>query len=181
MKGGEKYMSTRLSWDFYYLGIAESTSKRSTCLNKHYGAVIVKDNRIISTGYNGAPRNCVNCCDTEVCLRLANGIKRGTNYADACLSVHAEQNAIISASRGDMLHSTLYLYGYDVNNDHIVNHPDSCSLCKRMIINAGIDTVVIADEEIGIPSDDTDIPYKAHIINVEDWNNPKVLNPLMGY
>lgn len=175
-------MSSRISRDFYYLGIAEATSQRSSCLNKHYGAVIVKDDRIISTGYNGAPRGCVNCCDTNRCLRLEKGVKRGTDYADACLSVHAEQNAIISASRIDMNCSSLYLYGYDVVRNDIVKHPDCCSICKRMIINAGIETVIIADEDVGIPYGDGDIEYKAHIIKVEDWvNDPALLNPALGY
>ena len=82
----------------YYLGIAEQVAKRSTCLRRQYGAVIVKNDEIISTGYNGAPRGMTNCCDSGECWRKANGIPHGTQY-EACVAVHAEQNAISSASR----------------------------------------------------------------------------------
>lgn len=161
----------RMSKDFYYLNIAEAVSQRSTCITKHYGAVIVNNDRIISTGYNGAPKNCNNCCDSGECIRLKKKMKRGTNYADGCVSVHGEQNAIISAPMNLMSHATLYLYGYDMLRDALVEHPDCCAICKRMIINAGIDTVIIADPDVGIPSIDQDCPYRAKIIKVTDWTD----------
>lgn len=159
-------MEKRLPEHFYYLGVAESVSKRSTCLNKHYGAVIVSNHEIIATGYNGAPRGQVNCCDRGICYRIEHNIPRGTRY-ETCRSVHAEQNAIISAARADMLHSTMYIYGYDCVTDKVVKDVNSCTMCKRMIINAGIDMVVFADPDIGIGCDG--VPYHAKIIKVEDW------------
>ena len=159
----------RMSKDFYYLSIAESVSKRSTCITKQYGSVIVSNDRIVSTGYNGAPRGCKNCCDDMECIRMNKKEKRGVNYADGCVSVHSEQNAIISAPQSLMEHATLYLYGYDVLRKAIVNNPDCCALCKRMIINSGISTVIIADPDVGIPSRDLNCPYRAKIIKVADW------------
>lgn len=172
-------MEKRLPEDFYYLGVAESVSKRSTCLNKHYGAVIVNNHEIIATGYNGAPRGRVNCCDRGVCFRIENHIPRGTRY-ETCRSAHAEANAIISASRVEMLHGDMYLYGYDVMKDCLVDNINSCSMCKRLIINAGIDRVIFADPDIGIACDG--IPYKAKFVKVEDWiTNDDSLSLLGGY
>ena len=125
----------------YYLDIAKYVSERSTCLKRHYGAVIVKDDEIIATGYNGAPRGRENCCDIGSCLRIKLGIPSGQRY-EICRSVHAEMNAIISASRRDMKGSTLYLVGVEPDGSYTKN-AEPCSICKRNIINAGIKNVII--------------------------------------
>ena len=122
----------------YYLDIAETVASRATCLRKKYGTVIVKDDEIISTGYCGAPRGRKNCCDLGYCTKkqlLPN--QRHGGY-DACRSVHAEQNAIINASREQMIGATMYLCGLDAKTGEFVANSTSCQLCKRMIINAGI-------------------------------------------
>ncbi|MDD6878729.1 MAG: deaminase [bacterium] len=128
----------------YYLDIAEAVVKRGTCLRRNYGAIIVKNDEIISTGYVGAPRGRKNCCDMKYCMREKLNIPRGERY-ELCRSVHAEQNAIISASRKDMIDSTLYLVGLNYNDESYVKGANPCSLCKRMIINAGISKVIIRD------------------------------------
>ena len=121
----------------YYLDIARAVSRRSTCLRRQYGAVIVNNDEIIATGYNGAPRGCENCCDIGQCNRMSHEHNDG-NYGD-CKSVHAEQNAIISASRSEMIGATLYLAGFE-NGQAIAAEP--CPICYRLIINAGIVEVV---------------------------------------
>lgn len=128
--------------DEYYLKIAEAVSRRSTCLIRKYGAVIVANDEIISTGYNGAPRGQVNCIDDGVCQkRLFSGSDaHGVGY-DNCKSVHAEMNAIISAKRRDMIGATLYLTCYDVCGEELI-YAKPCSICKRLIINSGILRVV---------------------------------------
>lgn len=128
----------RISKIEYYLNIARAVSKRSTCLRRQYGAVIVKNDEIISTGYNGSHRGADNCCDVGVCWREAHGIPHGQQY-EKCVAVHAEQNAIISASRSDMIGSTLYLAGFEGDRE-IVGEP--CLICHKMIANAGIARVV---------------------------------------
>ena len=128
----------RIGWDEYFLNIAKEVSKRSTCLRRQYGAVIVDaNNNIVSTGYNGAPRGCENCCDIGKCNREGHEHNDG-NYG-SCRSVHAEMNAIISASRQEMIGSTLYLAGFE-NGKVIAAEP--CPICARLIINAGIKEVV---------------------------------------
>lgn len=129
----------------YYLDLAEAVSQRCTCLRKHYGAVIVKNDEVISTGYVGAPRGRENCSDLGYCLRSRLGIPRGERY-ELCRSVHAEANAIICASRDDMIGSTLYLVGKEVETGEYVENAVCCSMCKRMVINAGISTVVVRDD-----------------------------------
>ncbi len=124
----------------YYLNIAEAALERSTCLRRKYGAVIVKDDEIISTGYNGAPRGWPNCCDIGFCYREHEQIPHGERY-ESCRSVHAEANAIISASRKDMLGATLYLAGKEADGSPIY-YAEPCAMCRRLIINAGIDKVV---------------------------------------
>lgn len=126
----------------YYLDIAETISERCTCLRRHYGAIIVKNDEIISTGYVGAPRGRANCSDIGYCIRQKLDIPRGERY-ELCRSVHAEANAIISASRDRMIDSTLYLAGREVESGKYIENANSCSMCKRLIINAGIETVVI--------------------------------------
>lgn len=154
----------------YYLDIAESVIKRGTCLRRNYGAIIVKNDEIISTGYVGAPRGRKNCCDMKYCMREKLNIPRGERY-ELCRSVHAEQNAIISASRKDMIDSTLYLVGLNYNDESYVNGANPCSLCKRMIINAGIKNVIIRD---------TKDNYRE--INVNDYIvNDESLEGVTGY
>ena len=126
----------------YYLDIAETVSERCTCLRKHYGAIIVKNDSILSTGYVGAPRGRKNCSDLGRCIREELHIPRGERY-ELCRSVHAEANAIISAARRDMVGGTLYLAGKDAATGAILPDATSCSMCRRMIINAGLEKVVI--------------------------------------
>lgn len=128
----------------YYLDIAEAVSGRGTCLRRNYGAIIVKNDEIISTGYVGAPRGRKNCCDMGKCVRTELNIPRGERY-EVCRSVHAEANAIISASRDKMIGGTMYLVGKEVSDGSYIKNSNSCSMCKRMIINAGIKNVVIRD------------------------------------
>ena len=117
----------RISKDRYYLSIAEMAAQRSTCLRRHYGAIIVNNDEIVSSGYNGAPRGEMNCCDCGYCEREAKGVPKGERY-ELCVAVHAEQNAIISASRREMDGGTIY----------IVGNPAPCLICRRLIVNAGI-------------------------------------------
>jgi len=130
----------RISKQDYYLKIASEVAKRSTCLRRQYGAVIVKNDEIIATGYNGAPRGDENCCDVGSCWRDRHNIPHGEQY-EKCVAVHAEANAIISASRNEMLGSTLYLYGYEGFNRPI-EQPEPCIMCNRLIKNAGIVRVI---------------------------------------
>ena len=130
----------------YYLDIAETVLSRSTCLRRHFGSVIVKNDQIISTGYSGAPRGRQNCSDLGVCRREQLNVKRGQRY-ELCRSVHAEANAVIHASRADMLGSTLYLVGKENSTGEYVENASSCEMCKRMVINAGIKTVVVRDNK----------------------------------
>ena len=128
----------------YYLDLAETVSQRCTCLRKHYGAVIVKNDEVISTGYVGAPRGRQNCSDLGYCLRSKLGIPRGERY-ELCRSVHAEANAIISAARRDTLGATLYMACVAPETGELIPGSTSCSMCRRLIINAGIQRVVIRD------------------------------------
>ena len=134
----------RPSKNDYYYGIAKQVAQRSTCLRRHYGAVMVKNDEIISTGYNGAARGVENCCDMGVCWREAHGIPHGEQY-EKCVAVHAEQNAIISASRQEMLGATMYLYGEEADGTEIEAKP--CLICERMIKNAGIAALVTLNNE----------------------------------
>ena len=132
---------SRISKENYYLDIAETVLERATCLRRVYGAIIVKNDEIISTGYNGAPRGRQNCSDLGFCYREAMKVPRGERY-ELCRSVHAEANAIISASRRDMLGGTLYLVGRDARSGTLLKDATPCAMCRRLIINAGIDKVV---------------------------------------
>jgi dCMP deaminase len=124
----------------YYLDIAEAVLERGTCLRRNYGAAIVKNDVIISTGYAGAPRGRKNCSDMGECTRAKQNVPRGERY-ELCRSVHAEANAIIAADREHMLGATLYLAGHDGNGGLL---PDAypCPMCQRLIINAGISRVI---------------------------------------
>ena len=128
----------------YYLDIAETVLQRGTCLRRNYGAIIVKNDEIISTGYVGAPRGRKNCCDLGYCVREKLNIPRGERY-EMCRSVHAEANAINSAPRNEMIGATMYLVGRDAKTGELVSNANSCSMCKRMIINSGIKTVIVRD------------------------------------
>lgn len=154
----------------YYLDIAEAVSQRCTCLRRHYGAVIVNNDEVISTGYVGAPRGRKNCSDIGTCIRESMNVPRGERY-ELCRSVHAEANAIISASRNDMIGSTLYLVGIEVaGGDYVVNGC-SCSMCKRLIINSGIVKVVIRSDR-----------EQYRVINVDEWiKNDESLAGSFGY
>lgn len=136
----------RIDKNNYYLNIAETALERSTCLRKKWGAIIVKNDEIISTGYNGAPRKRKNCDDLGYCIRESLNIPRGERY-EMCRSVHAEQNAIISASRKDMLDGTLYMVGIDSKTQEYVDKSMPCSMCKRVIINSGIKKIIIRDSK----------------------------------
>lgn len=149
-------MDNRTSKQNYYLDIADSVLERSTCLRRKYGAIIVRNDEIISTGYNGAPRGRRNCSDLGHCTRESLRIPSGERY-ELCRSVHAEANAIISASRRDMIGASIYLVGRDARTGELLHDAMSCSMCKRQIINAGIDHVVIRTDEteyITIPVSD---------------------------
>ena len=125
----------------YYLDIAETVCKRSTCLRRLYGAIIVKDDEIIATGYNGAPRGRKNCVDMGRCLRDELNIPSGERY-ELCRSVHAEANAIISAARKDCIGATMYLAGRNAKTGALLTDTTSCSMCRRLIINSGIERIV---------------------------------------
>ena len=137
-------MSTRIEKTNYYLDIAEVVAARCTCLRRHYGAVIVKNDEIISTGYVGAPRGRANCTDLGFCRREKLGIARGQRY-ELCRSVHAEANCIISAARKETLDSTLYMACRNPATGELIPGSTSCSMCRRQIINAGIKKIVIRD------------------------------------
>lgn len=143
----------RISKTDYYLNIAAAVALRSTCIRRQYGAVIVQNDEIISTGYNGSARGEKNCCDEGKCWRFENNIPHGEQY-EKCMAVHAEQNAIISASRKDMLGATLYLVGFE---DGKLIQAEPCKICRRMITNAGIADIVMASpDEEGNKSNDSD-------------------------
>lgn len=140
---------SRISKDEYYLGIALSVSKRSTCLKRHYGCVIVNNDEIIATGYNGSPRGLANCCDCGFCKRLNKPHNSG-DYSD-CHSVHAEQNALLSASRHEMIGATLYLAGEEYAFDWLkIDNCSPCPICARMIANSGIIRVVNSKGEVKV-------------------------------
>lgn len=155
----------------YYLDLAEVVAQRSTCMRRRYGAVIVNHDEVISTGYVGAPRGRRNCTDLGECIREKMKIPRGERY-ELCRSVHAETNAIISASRDKMIGGSLYLAGVEVITGEYVKNSSSCSMCKRQVINAGIETVYIRD---------TKNDYR--IIDVEkDWiEKDESMEGIFGY
>ena len=153
----------RISKENYYLDIAETVIGRATCLRRCYGAIIVKNDEIIATGYNGAPRGRCNCVDLGRCTRAELNIPQGQRY-ELCRSVHAEANAIISAARRDMAGGTLYLAGKDAATGQLLSDTSSCSMCRRLIINAGLskvicrtgkDTYTVTDIRDWIYEDDT--------------------------
>lgn len=154
----------------YYLDIAQTVLERCTCLRRHFGAIIVKNDSILSTGYVGAPRGRKNCSDIGYCVREKLNIPRGERY-ELCRSVHAEANAIIAAPRSEMLGATLYMACRDAKTGQLVAGTSSCSMCKRLIINAGIETVIVRDT-----------PEEYRIIRVQDWiDQDESLSGTFGY
>ena len=129
----------RISKKTYYLNIAKTVAQRSTCLRRNYGAILVKDDQILSTGYNGSARGEKNCSDIEFCPREERGAKQGEHY-EWCVAIHAEANAIMSAGR-EARGATLYLYGQDAKTREKLS-AEPCMMCHRLIKNAGIDSVV---------------------------------------
>ncbi|NLB29505.1 MAG: cytidine deaminase [Clostridiales bacterium] len=125
----------------YYLDIAETVLERSTCRRRMYGAIIVLNDEIVATGYNGAPRGRKNCDDMGGCTRDLMNIPSGERY-ELCRSVHAEANAIISAARSEMIGATLYLAGKNAKTGELLTDTLPCSMCKRLIINSGITKVI---------------------------------------
>ena len=163
-------MKKRVDKVNYYLDIAETVLERGTCLRRNYGAIIVKNDEIISSGYVGAPRGRKNCTDIGHCVREELKIPRGERY-ELCRSVHAEANAIISAARENMIGSTLYLVGKECETGDYVKNGSCCSMCKRMVINAGIKNVVIRDDRKNF-----------RIVSVDDWiYNDDSLDDTLGY
>ncbi len=150
-------MSSRISKENYYLDIAQTVSERSTCLRRRFGAIIVKNDSIIATGYNGAPRGRKNCDDLGYCFREKLGIPRGERY-EMCRSVHAEANAIIAAHREQMLGSTLYMVCTSPVDGSVMSGTSSCMMCKKLAINAGIEKLVVRDDKENF-----------RVINVSDW------------
>ena len=148
-------MVSRPDKDHYYLNIAKEVARRSTCLRRWFGAVIVKNDQIISTGYAGAARGSLNCTDLGICPRQKAGIPRGERY-ELCRSVHAEMNAIIHAARSEMIDSTLYLVGLDAEDQSIVDGAKPCKICARLIINAGIKKVKVLEKNGFITTFDVD-------------------------
>ncbi len=130
----------------YYLDIAETVLERGTCLRRNFGAIIVNNDEIVSTGYVGAPRGRQNCIDMGTCLRQKHNVQRGTRY-ELCRSVHAEANAIISASRRSMIGGNLYLVGKEKDTGEYVKNAMPCAMCKRMIINSGVEKVFVRDDK----------------------------------
>jgi dCMP deaminase len=139
MKDNGRGAFARPTWDEYFIEIAKVVSSRSTCMRRRYGAVIVKDHVIVSTGYNGAPRGSINCIDTNRCKRQELNIPSGERY-ELCEAVHAEQNAIVNGSPERMKDATIYIAGFEEDNTCAEGKP--CLLCKRMIQNAQIRQVV---------------------------------------
>ena len=161
---------TRRDKTNYYLDLAEVVSERSTCIRRHYGAVIVKDDEVISTGYVGAPRGRANCNELGYCTRERLQVPRGERY-ELCRSVHAEANAIISAARSEMIGSSLYLVGKEVKTGNYIEKASSCAMCKRLVINAGIAHVYVRD---------TRDEYRK--IDVRDWiENDESIEGAYGY
>ena len=164
----------RIDKENYYLAIAETVLERSTCERRRYGAIIVRNDEIVSTGYNGAPRGRDNCIDLGYCLRDKLNIPHGERY-ELCRSVHAEMNAIISASRSECIGGTLFLAGRDTNTQlvgiikrsissgalatgELLPSVTPCSMCRRVIINAGIKKVVMRTGK-----------DRYETVNVQEW------------
>ncbi len=163
-------MDQRVSKENYYLDIAATVAERSTCLRRKFGAIIVKNDSIISTGYNGAPRGRKNCSDLQFCMREHLNIPRGERY-ELCRSVHAEANAIIAAARDQMLGATLYMACLNPQDGSLYPGTCSCMMCKKQIINAGIEKIVVRDT-----------PTDFRVVNVSEWiDDDDSLSGKFGY
>lgn len=161
---------TRRDKTNYYLDISQTVAERGTCLRRNFGAIIVKNDAIIATGYNGAPRGRVNCSDLGGCTREKLNIPKGQRY-ELCRSVHAEANCIISAQRSDMLGANLYLSCLDAKTGELFGDVEPCSMCKRLIINAGIEQVIVRTA-----------PDEYKVLTVNDWiDNDESLIGSEGY
>lgn len=147
----------RIDKENYYLDIAQSVLERSTCLRRKYGAILVRNDEVIATGYNGAPRGRKNCVDLGRCTRAELKIPSGQRY-ELCRSVHAEANAIISAARKDLLGASLYMVCKDPATDQLIPDSTSCAMCRKLIINAGISRVIIRDT-----------PEEYRVVNTSEW------------
>lgn len=158
---------SRIDKENYYLDIAETVLERSTCLRAAYGALIVRNDEIVSTGYNGAPRGRSNCSELGYCIRDRLNIPSGQRY-ELCRSVHAETNAIISAARSECIGGTMYLVARNVADDTLLTNLQPCPMCRRMIINAGLSKIVIRRT-----------PSTYDILNVQDWvfHDDSVIDP----
>ena len=154
----------------YYLDIAQTVLERSTCLRRHYGAIIVRNDEIVSTGYNGAPRGRINCTELGYCVREQLAIPSGQRY-ELCRSVHAEANAIISAARSECIGGTLYLAGRDAKTGELLKDTTSCSMCRRTVINAGIEKVIIRNT-----------PTEYTVVDVQEWidNDDSIIGEACG-
>ena len=160
----------RVSKHNYYLDIAQTVAERATCMRKKYGSIIVKNDVIVSTGYNGSPRGRKNCTDLNFCMRDKLNRPRGERY-ELCRSVHSEQNAIIAAPREQMLGATLYMACVDPADGSVVSGVNSCMMCKRVVINAGITTVIIRDDK-----------ENYRVIDVQSWiDDDDSLSGQFGY
>ena len=160
----------RISKENYYLDIAQTVAARSTCLRRKFGAIIVSNDSIVSTGYNGAPRGRKNCSDIGTCMREELNIPRGERY-EMCRSIHAEQNAIIAAAAHQMMGATLYLSCIDAPTGKLMGGTCCCQMCKRNVINAGIEKVIVRE---------TPTEYSEYL--VKDWiENDDSLSGKFGY
>lgn len=154
----------------YYLDIAEQVAERGTCLRRNYGSVIVNNDEIVSSGYTGSPRGRANCSELGFCMRQKMGIPRGERY-ELCRSVHSEANAIISAARKDMIDATLYLCGVEMETGDYVKDASCCSMCKRLVINAGIKTVVVRNTK-----------NEYTVVDVQSWiDHDDSMSEIFGY
>jgi dCMP deaminase len=156
----KKRKKSRPGWDEYFIGIAKAVSARATCLRRKYGAVITKDNIIVSTGYNGAPAGMKDCLEVGKCSRKELQIPHGERY-ELCHSIHAEANAIIRASVEELQGATIYISGIDDKSIECSSEP--CMMCKRMILNANIARVVYSNGSNGLT-----------IINPKKWLKKRV-------
>lgn len=148
---------SRIDKENYYLDIAETVLARSTCRRQRYGALIVRDDEIVATGYNGAPRGRANCIDLGYCIQERRQISPAQRF-DLCRSVHAEANAIISAARSACIGGTIYLVGRDVTTGALIAQKEPCTICRRMMINAGLSQMIVRQSG-----------GRYQVFHVQDW------------
>ena len=150
----------RPNWDEYFIDIARAVAMRATCIRRRYGAVVTKENIIVSTGYNGAAAGVTDCLEVGKCTRMELQIPHGHRY-ELCHSVHAEANAIIRASADELKGSTIYISGVDGDGAECDSAP--CMMCKRMILNARIARVVYSDGKATY-----------HVVDPTDWLKERI-------